>query len=127
MDGSGGQQPDQPVSYLSYLSLSYLSWSAAAVARGKRVKGKGMPKESKLKWFRVLVSTHRPDDPASNELAQHETGAAEAESGVRWTMEPLHREARRLTGLGRLPVPAGPQPAQPAQPHRAGPAGLDPA
>ena len=91
VDESGGQQPYQPV--------SYLSWSAADVAQGKTVKVKGMPKESKLKLFRVLVSAHRTDYLVTNELAQNETAAAEAESGVRWTIEQFHREAKQLTGL----------------------------
>ena len=91
VDDTGGRRPYQPV--------SYLVWSAAEVAQGKTVKVKGMPKESKLKLFRVLVSTHRTDYLVSNELAQHDTAAAEAESGVRWTIEQFHREAKQLTGL----------------------------
>ena len=91
VDDTGGQHPYQPV--------SYLVWSAAEVAQGKVVKVKGMPKDSKLKLFRVLVSTHRTDYLVTNELAQNDTAAAEAESGVRWTIEQLHREAKQLTGL----------------------------
>ncbi len=91
VDDTGGQQPYQPV--------SYLVWSAAEAARGKTVKVKGMPKDSKLKLFRVLVNTHRTDYLVTNELAQNDTVAAEAKSGVRWTIEPFHREARQLTGL----------------------------
>ena len=91
VDDTGGQAPYQPV--------SYLSWSTADVAQGKTVKVKGMPKDSKLKLFRVLVSTHQTDYLVTNELAQHDTAAAEAESGVRWTIEQFHREAKQLTGL----------------------------
>ena len=91
VDETGGQAPYQPV--------SYLAWSAADVAQGKTVKVKGMPKDSKLKLFRVLVSTHRTDYLVTNELTQHDTAAAEAESGVRWTVEQLPREAKQLTGL----------------------------
>jgi len=91
VDDSGGQHPYQPT--------SYLVWSAAEVAAGKTVKVKGMPKDSKLKLFRVLVSTHRTDYLVTNELAQTSTAAAEAKSGVRWTIEQLHREAKQLTGL----------------------------
>jgi len=79
--------------------LGLLSWSAQDVVHGKVLKVRGMPKESKLKVFRVLVSTHRTDYLVTNELAQQETAAAEAESGRRWTMEQFHREAKYLTGL----------------------------
>lgn len=90
-DDSGGKEPYQPV--------GCLVWSAADVAHGKTVKVKAMPKDSKLKLFRVLVSPHRTDCLVTNELTQNETAAAEAESGVRWTIEQFHREAKQLTGL----------------------------
>ena len=91
VDDSGGQQPYQPV--------ALLTWSAAEVAHGKLLKVKGMPKDSKLKLFRVLVSTHRTDYLVTNELAQDNTQAAEQESNVRWLIEQFHREAKQLTGL----------------------------
>ena len=91
VDETGGVQP--------YESIGCLAWSAADVAQGKTVKVKGMPKESKLKLFRVLVSPHRTDYLVTNELAQDSTVAAEQESGIRWTIEQFHREAKQLTGL----------------------------
>lgn len=91
VDESGGQQPYQP--------LALLSWSAQDVAHGKLVKVKGMPKDSRLKLFRVLVSTHRTDYLVTNELGQDDTQAAEQESNVRWLIEQFHREAKQLTGL----------------------------
>jgi len=91
VDDSGGQQPCQPV--------ALLSWSANEVAQGKLLKVKGMPKDSKLKLFRVLVSTHRTDYLVTNEVAQDDTQAAEQESNVRWLIEQFHREAKQLTGL----------------------------
>ena len=50
VDDSGGP-PYQPV--------ALLRWSAAEVAPGKLLQVKELPKDSKLKLFRVLVSTHR--------------------------------------------------------------------
>lgn len=91
VDDSGGQQPYQP--------LVLLHWSAPDVAHGKLIKVKGMPKDSKLKLFRVLVSTHRTDYLVTNELAQDDTQAAEQESNVCWLIEQFHREAKQLTGL----------------------------
>jgi len=91
VDESGGQQPYQP--------LALLPWSAADVAHGKLVKVRGMPQDSKLKLFRVLVSTHRTDYLVTNELGQDDTQAAAQESNVRWLIEQFHREAKQLTGL----------------------------
>nr|GFD26692.1 hypothetical protein [Tanacetum cinerariifolium] len=91
VDDSGGQQPYQP--------LALLNWSAQEVVEGKLVKVRGMPKDSKLKLFRVLVSTHRTDYLVTNELGQDDTQAAEQESNVRWLIEQFHREAKQLTGL----------------------------
>ena len=58
-----------------------------------------MPKDCKLKLFRVLVSTHRTDYLVTNEAGSRETGAAEQESSVRWTIEQFHRELKQLTGV----------------------------
>lgn len=91
VDDSGGQTP--------YQAVALLMWSATDVAHGKLVKVKGMPKDSKLKLFRVLVSTHRTDYLVTNELAQNDTQAAEQESRGRWTIEQFHREVKQLTGL----------------------------
>jgi hypothetical protein len=51
-----------------------------------------MPKECKLKLFRVLVFTHWTDYLLTNEAKPLDTAAAERESSVRWTLEQFHRE-----------------------------------
>ena len=66
---------------------------------GEILKIKGMPKDCKRKFFRVLMSTHQTNDLVTNEAEPHETAAAEQESSVRWTMEPLQRERKQLTGV----------------------------
>ena len=91
VDESGGQQPYQPV--------ACLYWSVAEVEAGKTVKVKGMPKDCKLKLFRVLVSTHRTDYLVTNEAEPTDTAAAEHESSVRCTIEQFHRELKQLTGV----------------------------
>ncbi|GAB2699795.1 hypothetical protein GCM10011495_36410 [Hymenobacter frigidus] len=91
VDDSGDQQPYQPV--------GCLCWSAEEVAQGKILKVKGMSRDCKLKLFRVLVSTHRTDYLVTNEAEPRDTAAAEQESNVRWTIEPLHREPKQLTGV----------------------------
>jgi len=91
VDDSGGQQPYQPV--------GCLCWSAQEVAQGKILKVRGMPKDCKLKLFRVLVSTHRTDYLLPNEVEPIDTATAEKESSVRWTIEQFHRELKQLTGV----------------------------
>ena len=91
VDDSGDQQPYQPV--------GCLCWSNEEVAQGKTLKVKGMPKDCKLKLFRVLVSTHRTDYLVTNEAEPRDTAAAEQESSVRWTIEQFHRELKQLTGV----------------------------
>nr|WP_262905639.1 transposase [Hymenobacter siberiensis] len=91
VDDSGGQEPYQPV--------GCLCWSNEEVAQGKMLKVKGMPKDCKLKLFRVLVSTHRTDYLVTNEVEPRDTAAAEQESSVRWTIEQFHRERKQLTGV----------------------------
>ena len=91
VDDSGDQQPYQPV--------GCLCWSNEEVVQGKTLKVKGMPRDCKLKLFRVLVSTHRTDYLVTNEVEPRDTAAAEKESSVRWTIEQFHRELKQLTGV----------------------------
>lgn len=91
VDDSGGTQPYQPV--------SYLSWSTQEVVQGKLVKVHKMPADTRLKLFRVLVSTHRTDYIVTNDLSQQDTSVAEEKSGIRWTVEQFHREDKQITGL----------------------------
>ena len=58
-----------------------------------------MPKDCKLKLFRVRVSTHRTDYLLTNEAGPRDTAVAEHESSVRWTIEQFHRERKQLTGV----------------------------
>ena len=76
-----------------------LGWSDEEIKRGKVLKVKGMPKDCKLKLFRVRVSTHRTDHLVTNEAEPRETAVAEHESSVRWTVEQFRRELKQLTGV----------------------------
>ena len=91
VDDSGDQQPYQPV--------GYLYWSNKKVKQSKILKVKGMPRDCKLKRFRVLVSTHRMDYLVTNEAEPRDTTATEYESSVRWTIEQFYRERKQLTGV----------------------------
>ena len=63
------------------------------------LKVKGMPTECKLKFFRVLVSSHRTDYLLPNEVAPCDTTTTEHESSARWTIEQFHRELKQLTSV----------------------------
>lgn len=91
VDDSGGKEPYQPV--------SYLSWSTQEVQQGKLVKVHKMPQATYFKLFRVVVSPHRTDYIITNDLTQQDTDAAEEKSGIRWTVEQFHREDKQITGL----------------------------
>jgi antitoxin component of RelBE/YafQ-DinJ toxin-antitoxin module len=93
VDDSRGAQP--------YRRVDSLGWSAAELARGKRVKIKGFPKEHKVQCFRVAVTTNRTDYVVTNDLAQDSTEATQEACGFRWKIEQLHREGKQLTGLER--------------------------
>jgi hypothetical protein len=93
VDDSSGQQP--------YQRVDALSWTAAELAHGKRIKIKGFPKEHKVQLFRVGVSTHRTDYVVTNDLAQESTEATQEACGFRWKIAQLHREGTQVTGLER--------------------------
>jgi hypothetical protein len=80
VEDSSGQQPDQRV--------DTLSWPAAELAHGQRIKIKGFPKAHKVQLFRVVVSTHRTDYVVTNDLAQESMEATQEACGFRWKMEP---------------------------------------
>ena len=63
--------------------MGCLCWSSEEVEQSKILKVKAMPKDCKLKLFRVLVSTHRTDYLVTNEAEPRETAAAEHEGSVR--------------------------------------------
>ncbi len=91
VDDSGGEEP--------YRRIEALSWSEAELAGGKLVKVKGFAADTKVKLFRVEVSTHRTEWVVTNDLSQGSTQDAQGVSAVRWKIEEFHREAKQLTGL----------------------------
>jgi hypothetical protein len=84
-----------------YRRVDELAWSETELARGKRIKIKGFPKEHKVQCFRVAVTTNRTDYVVTNDLAQVSTEATQEACGFRWKIEQLHREGKQLTGLER--------------------------
>jgi hypothetical protein len=79
VDDASGKQP--------YQRVDALSWTADALAHGKRIKLKGFPKEHKVQLFRVVVSTPRTDSVVTNDLAQESTEATQEACGFRWKIE----------------------------------------
>ncbi len=90
VDDSIGLQSDQRV--------DSLEWNNEELDQGKIIKIKGLPKEHKVKLFRVEVSTHRTDYVVTNDFTQDSTEATHQTCGFRWRIEQLHREGKQLTG-----------------------------
>jgi SRSO17 transposase len=93
VDESRGQEP--------YRAVETLQWTVTEEAAGKTVKLRGFPGATRLKLFRVVVSTNRTEYIVTNDLTQSDTDAAQEASGQRWKIEQFHREAKQTTGLER--------------------------
>lgn len=93
VDESGGQEP--------YRAVETLVWTAQEEETGKTVKLRGFPGATRLKLFRVVVSTNRTEYIVTNDLTQSDVDAAQKESRHRWKIEQFHREAKQTTGLER--------------------------
>ena len=93
VDESGGSEP--------YRAVETLQWTDAAEETGKTVKLKGFAGATRLKLFRVVVSTNRTEYLVTNDLSQSDTDAAQKESARRWKIEQFHREIKQTTGLER--------------------------
>jgi hypothetical protein len=93
VDDSNGTKP--------YQRIDALMWTETELQQGKRIKIKGVPKDHKVKLFRVVSSTRRTDWVVTNDLAQESTSAAQEASDWRWKIEQFHREGKQLTGLER--------------------------
>ncbi len=93
VDDSFGEEP--------YRAIETLEWRENEMQQGKIVKVKKFAQETRLKMFRVTVSTNRTDYIVTNDLTQSDTDEAQKVSGQRWKIEQFHREAKQLTGIER--------------------------
>lgn len=91
VDDSGGTR--------SYQRVDALAWDNSDLEHGKRIKLKGLPKDHKVKLFRVARSTTRTDFVVTNDLTQDTPSAAQEVGHWRWKIEQFHREAKQVTGL----------------------------
>lgn len=93
VDETGGAMP--------YVQVGQLDWSEKDLAEGKTVKLHGFPMDSKVKLFRVAVSSDRTEHLVTNDCTQSSTAAARLESARRWKIEQFHREEKQLTGIAK--------------------------
>jgi Transposase DDE domain len=93
VDESGGELP--------YVQACQLDWSEQDLVKGKTVKLHGFPMDTKVKLFRVEVSSDRTEHLVTNDCTQSSTAAARLESAQRWKIEQFHREEKQLTGIAK--------------------------
>jgi Transposase DDE domain len=91
VDDSGNLQP--------YQRVDSLTWTDQERDQGKTIKLKGLPGDTKVKLFRVVLSTQRTDYVVTNDMAQDSTLAVHTVCGWRWKIEQFHRETKQVTGI----------------------------
>jgi hypothetical protein len=91
VDDTDGERP--------YQRVDSLIWQAQEATDGKIVKLKGFPQASKVKLFRVVLSTQRTDYVVTNDMAQDSTVAVHTVCGWRWKIEQFYRETKQVTGI----------------------------
>lgn len=82
-----------------YKSVDEIKWSEKELREGKLVHLKGLSDPTKVKLFRVVVSSDRTDYVVTNDLTQNETIAVQKVTSNRWKIEQFHRELKGLTGI----------------------------
>lgn len=84
-----------------YTAIENLEWTDEELRSGKIVKVKKFAQDTRLKLFRVTVSTDRTDYIATNDMTQSDTDEAQKASSQRWKIEQFHREIKQITGIER--------------------------
>ena len=82
-----------------YKRIEFLEWSKLEEKKGKKIKIRGFPQDTKVKLFRVIVSTDKTEYIVTNDSSQDSTGAVRKICGIRWKVEEFHREIKQLTGI----------------------------
>jgi len=83
----------------AYEPVSQLAWDQTTLEQCKLVKVKGFPGSTKVKLFRVQVSTNRTDYVATNDMTQGSADGVRKASAIRWKIEEFHRELKQTTGI----------------------------
>ena len=82
--------------------VDQLSWTDEEEQEGKTIHLKKMPKGHRMKLFRLALSNERTDYIVTNDMTQEDSDVVK-HCGVRWKLEPFHREAKQVTGLEGRP------------------------
>lgn len=82
-----------------YKRIKNLNWTNTEGKKGKTIKVKGFPKNSKVKLFRVFVFTNKTEYIATNDSSQDSTNDVKKICSIRWKIEEFHREIKQLTGI----------------------------
>jgi len=93
------RQVDDSEATAPYERVDSLDWTTHEAEQGKTVKLKGMPGATKVKLFRVVLSTQRTDYVVTNDMGQDSTLAVHEECSWRWKIEQFHRETKQVTGI----------------------------
>ena len=93
LDDSGSENPST--------AIENPAWTLDEPGHGKTVKVKKFAADTRLKLFRVVVTTDRTEYLATNDVTQDSTADAQKASGQRWKIEQFHREIKQITGIER--------------------------
>ena len=90
---------DDTEGFEKYKRIEHLTWTIEEKQQGKLIKINKFPKDTKVKLFRVIVSTDKTEYVATNDLNQSSTSEVKKECKLRWKIEEFHRGIKQLTGL----------------------------
>ena len=90
---------DDTAGQKNYQRIELLSWDSQELKSGKIIKIKKFPQATKVKLFRVTVSTDRTDFIATNDLSQDSTDVVQKVCKERLQVEEFHRELKQVTGI----------------------------
>ena len=93
------RQVDDSRGERGYQRVDSLNWTDDEIRHGKTLHLKDFPKGHQVKVFRLVLSSKRTDDIATNDMAQDSTQATQEVCGLRGKIEPFHRETKQVTGI----------------------------
>lgn len=82
-----------------YQRVELFEWNETELQQGKAIRLKGMPREFRMRMFRVPVSKNRTDYVATNDPSQQCVHDTQKVCAMRWCIEQFHRELKQLTGV----------------------------
>jgi DDE family transposase len=91
VDDSAGQNGYQPV--------DSLTWTETEQQQGKHVHIKDFPKGHQVNRLRLVFSTESTDYIATNDGTHNSAPDTQEVCGLRWKIEPFHRETQPTTGI----------------------------